>query len=92
MSVIQFTQVVDKHTLKEIVKLKTPANMWDRLKRIFTEQASEDEPLQVWIDLLDDDGQDILGDPIRIMASKAVWLLRDFFSRPKTEWGKIQQY
>ena len=88
MAVIQITQVVDEHTLKEIVKLKTDA--WEQLHRIFPVQVSKDEPLQVLVDLMDDSGQDLIADPLCISASQALWLLQGFFSRPKTEWSKIQ--
>lgn len=88
MAVIKLTQVLNSHELNEIITLRVNEE-FERFKRIFPNQA--DEELQVWIDLMSDDGYDIIDDPIAITASQAQWLLRDFYRRPKKEWVKIKQ-
>ena len=91
MSVIKITQVIDDSNLNEIVTLETDNDIWERLHRIFPNHNNQTESLQVWVDLLSDDGADIIDDPVSMSASQGRWFLKDFCHRPKKEWVKIKQ-
>lgn len=90
MPVIQLTQVKNKHELKDITTLIVDFE-FERINRIFPVKADRDEPLQVWIDRMSDNGYDLVGDPIAITASQAQWFLKEYCRRPKSEWSKVIQ-
>ena len=90
MPVIKVTQVINAHELKEITTLKV-VDKFERFRRIFRADVDKAEPLQVWIDEMSEDGNDLIGDPIAITASQGLFLLKDFYKRPKKEWSKIKE-
>ena len=87
---IQYTAVLNQHELKEIATL-TVDHKFERLRRVFNVPMKDDEEYPVWIDLMADNGYDLLDEQITISASNALWLLRDFYSAPKKYWSKIKE-
>jgi hypothetical protein len=89
MTVIQVTQVMNEYKLKEIAKV-TMSDGFERLRRVFPTSMPVGEKRPVWIDLMSEDGQDLLDEQITISASQAKFLLKDFFKLPKKIWSKVK--
>ena len=90
MTVVKVTQEISKTELKEIATF-TVEHGFERLHRIFNVPIKAGEEYPVLLDEMSSDGQDLIGDPIIISASNALWLLRDFYSAPKKDWSKIKE-
>ena len=90
MKVLGVTQILDEYTLLEVVQLAIKDNLWERLHRVFGEQAADDEPLRCWLDLLDESGHSLEDGPIQITAAQGQWFLKDFCHRPEREWSKVR--
>ena len=78
----------------EIVKLHL-MDRWERLERVLFNKADEAQaetrPYQVWIEEITEDGDFPEAErSLAISASAAHWLLADFFSEPKSIWGKLK--
>jgi len=91
MEVIGLEQMNDDGNTRAIVRVKVPPGTWERITKRILPKCQTDEPDDCWLDLYTDDGDTLISDsPFVMRAHHGLWLAKDFFGLPKSDWSKIR--